>query len=73
MAMLYTVADINLVLAENGGQSVRTSFMSSNPYDYIRGGYYLDNASLFGGLNNVNLNCNFKRHTSGNRLANAHK
>lgn len=39
---------------------------SSNPYDYIRKGYYLDNAALFGGYDNVDYNSNF----SGNRTSN---
>lgn len=32
---------------------------SSNPYDYVRAGYYVDNASLFGGKNIVNFNSCF--------------
>lgn len=39
---------------------------SSNPYDYIRQGYYLDNAALFGGNDSVNYNSDF----SGNRTSN---
>ena len=31
---------------------------STNPYDYIRTGYYIDNAQFFGGKNNVDFNCN---------------
>ena len=48
--MLYTVVNINDVLADYGqaGCNVRSGFCSSNPYDYIRAGYYLDNAVLFG-------------------------
>ena len=71
--MLYTIININEVLADYGGNGGRRGYLSSNPFDYIRAGYYLDNASLFGGLNNVNYNCNFKRHTSGDRLVNADK
>ena len=56
----------------NGIKEQNTSaVMSTNPYDYIRAGYYLDNAVLFGGRNNVNYKCDFKRYSSGNRLADA--
>lgn len=64
--MLYTIADLNDVFYQehNRIQCRR----SSNPYDYIRTGYYLDNAALFGGTNNVSYNCNFPSNSSGNRL-----
>ncbi len=39
--------------------TINDTLRSSNPYDYIRQGYYLDNAALFGGKNYVNFNCNF--------------
>lgn len=41
---------------------------SSNPYDYIRPGYFLDNASLFGGKDNVDYNCNFSGYRTGSHL-----
>ena len=41
---------------------------SSNPYDYLRGGYYLDNAVMFGGKNIVNFNCRFSGYRSGTDL-----
>lgn len=64
--MLYTVVDLNSVFDDNKRrfECVR----SSNPYDYIRTGYYLDNASLFGGNNNVSFNCNFPGNTARNFL-----
>ncbi|MDE6413448.1 MAG: hypothetical protein K2K42_06150 [Eubacterium sp.] len=31
---------------------------SSNPYDYLRNGYFIDNASMFGGKNIVDYNSN---------------
>ncbi|MCM1285310.1 MAG: hypothetical protein NC213_06475 [Acetobacter sp.] len=43
----------------------KNEIRSSNPYDYIRNGYFLDNATLFGGNNNVNFNGNL----SGNRTS----
>lgn len=68
--MLYTVMNLDEVMGKPYGVK-SSAVMSSNPYDYIRAGYYLDNASLFGGENNVDYNCNFKRLASGNRLHNA--
>ena len=38
---------------------------SSNPFDYLRGGYFIDNAVMFGGKNIVNLNCHFPGNRSG--------
>lgn len=60
--MLYTVVDLNSVFYDNNRrfECVR----SSNPYDYIRTGYYLDNASLFGGNNHVSFNCNIPSNTA---------
>ena len=71
--MLYTIMNIDYVM-NNCGEGRRDAYApSTNPYDYIRAGYFLDNAALFGGKNNVNYNCNFKRLSSGYRLADADK
>ena len=68
--MLYTVMNLDEVMGKPYGVK-SASPLPSNPYAYIRAGYYLDNASLFGGENNVDYNCNFKRLASGDRLVNA--
>lgn len=54
--MLYTVVDVNDVFYKN--EMIISKPRSTNPYDYIRTGYYLDNAQFFGGKNNVDFNCN---------------
>ena len=41
---------------------------SSNPYDYIRDGYFLDNASMFGGNDNVDFNSNISGNRTGSNL-----
>lgn len=41
---------------------------SSNPYDYIRRGYFLDNASLFGGKNYVDFNSYIPGNRTGSHL-----
>lgn len=38
---------------------------SSNPYDYIRCGFCLDNASMFGGKDIVDYNSDFSGNRSG--------
>ena len=43
------IFDEKMIRAEN-------SLRSSNPYDYLRKGYYVDNASMFGGKDFVDLN-----------------
>ncbi len=54
--MLYTVIDVNDVFYKNNTTALKPR--STNPYDYIRTGYYIDNAHYFGGQNNVNFNSN---------------
>lgn len=69
--MLYTIADLNDVFHTDN--KWERCCRSSNPYDYIRAGYYLDNAALFGGYNNVSYNWSVPKHISGNRLDIANK
>ncbi|MDD6604123.1 MAG: hypothetical protein PUE73_07340 [Eubacteriales bacterium] len=66
--ILHTIVNPVDVYYPLGDCSTGNSVRSSNPYDYIRGGYYLDNATLFGGSNNVNLNCNFSGNIPSNHL-----
>lgn len=70
--MLYTVVDCNLIFSENGF-SVDKKCRSSNPYDYIRNGYFIDDAKLYGGQNDVNFNINYSGNSAGNMLYNANK
>lgn len=61
--MIYSIISENDIFYTPA--SAVNSIRSSNPYDYIRRGYYLDNASLFGGKDYVDFNCNFP----GNRTS----
>lgn len=65
--MLFTILDLNDVFHQNAEKI--ECCRSSNPYDYIRTGYYIDNAALFGGYNNVDFKCNnssdFAKHSLG--------
>lgn len=61
--MLWSVINEQDIFYNHNNFSACNSIRSSNPYDYVRAGYFVDNASMFGGNNFVNFNCNF----SGNR------
>lgn len=69
--MLYTIVDLNDVFRSN--DKIDRCCRSSNPYDYIRTGYFLDNAALYGGYNNVSYNCNIPKYIPSNRLDIANK
>lgn len=63
--MIYSIVSLDdIFYTEN---SVNHSIRSSNPYDYIRDGYYLDNV-MFGGENDVNFNSNISSHRTGSVL-----
>ena len=51
--MLYTIINLDDVYYNFENKITSGSAASSNPYDYIRHGYFIDNASLFGGIDNV--------------------
>ena len=53
--MLYTIVSIDDVLNQNLCVKCDERERSSNPFDYIRTGYFIDNAALFGGSNNVSF------------------
>ena len=67
--MLYTVISLDDIFY-NYDKRVQPC-RSSNPYDYLRSGYFLDNAELFGGENNVSYNCDISSHFSGANLYSA--
>ena len=54
--MLHTIIDYNDIFCENRIIN-NTAAFSTNPYDYIRKGYFLDIPSPLGGYNNVSINC----------------
>ncbi|MGN0459179.1 MAG: hypothetical protein ACI4IL_09435 [Eubacterium sp.] len=70
--MLHTIIDYNDIFY-NDINPKQNICRSSNPYDYIRLGYCIDNANLFGGKNNVSFNCCFSGNISDNMLDIAHK
>lgn len=65
--MLHSIIDYNDIFCSYTN-SMQGICRSSNPYDYIRSGYYLDNAELFGGKNNVSFNCDISSHISVSML-----
>lgn len=64
--MIYSIISENDVFYTP--VSVSNGIRSSNPYDYIRPGYYLDNASLYGGKDNVDFNCHFSGYRTGSDM-----
>lgn len=64
--MLYTIIAVDDVLADsNSYNNFAVAPRSTNPYDYIRSGYFLDVPDIHGGHNCVNCNCNFSGAVSG--------
>ncbi|MGN1420726.1 MAG: hypothetical protein ACI4XC_04355 [Eubacterium sp.] len=57
--MLWTIInEQDIFYSPTVSANTTNSVRSSNPYDYIRNGYYLDNGSLFGGKDNVGYKIN---------------
>jgi len=63
--MLWSVINEQDIFYNANSFSACNSVRSSNPYDYVCAGYFVDNASMFGGKNFVNLNCNFSGNGTG--------
>jgi hypothetical protein len=64
--MLWTVIDESDIF--RSPVCVNESIRSTNPFDYIQGGYTLDNAALFGGRNNVSFNSDISGFSAGAEL-----
>ncbi|MDD6620174.1 MAG: hypothetical protein PUE75_03705 [Eubacteriales bacterium] len=64
--MLWTIInEQDIFYSPTVSANTKNSVRSSNPYDYIRNGYYLDNGSLFGGKDNVGYKINISGVASG--------
>lgn len=61
------VSEGDIVGVQNAVSSNNTS-RSSNPFDYLCPGYYLDNASMYGGKNFVNFNSDISGYRTSNSL-----
>ena len=57
--MFWSIINENDILFDEKTIEATNSVRSSNPYDYLRTGYFIDNASMFGGKNFVDYNSNF--------------
>lgn len=66
--MIYTIVSLDDVfyVKDNATAAVNCA-RSSNPYDYIRDGFYLDNA-MNGGEDYVRFNGNFSSYRTSNIL-----
>lgn len=54
--MIWSVICEGDISASQNAVASNNSMRSSNPYDYLCPGYYLDNASMYGGKNFVSFN-----------------
>lgn len=57
--MFWSIINENDILFDEKNIEATNSVRSSNPYDYLRKGYFVDNASMFGGENIVDYNSRF--------------
>ena len=57
--MLHTIINLDDVFYNEKSYINSKNERSSNPYDYIRAGWFVDNSALFEGVNNVNINCDY--------------
>lgn len=70
--MIYSIVSLNdIFYNEKNYASNSVLLRSSNPYDYIRRGYFIDNASLFGGENNVDFKSNISSNSAGDNIRSA--
>lgn len=66
--MIYSVVSLDdIFYTQNKASAAVNSARSSNPYDYIRDGFYLDNA-MNGGEDHVRFNGNFSSYRTSNCL-----
>ena len=64
--MIWSVVCEGEIFASNSAFAAKSGgARSSNPYDYLRCGYFLDNASLFGGKNFVDFNSDISSNRPG--------
>ena len=70
--MLYSIISIDDIFYNEGSLATNSILpRSSNPYDYIRRGYYIENASLFGGENNVDFKSNISSYSTSSNIRTA--
>ncbi|MDE5965002.1 MAG: hypothetical protein K2G65_06305 [Eubacterium sp.] len=71
--MIYTIVSLDdIFYTEETASAAVNCARSSNPYDYIRDGFYLDNA-MNGGEDYVRFNSNFSSYRTSNSLGASNK
>lgn len=69
--MIYSIVSLqDIFYNPSSFSNPVNSLRSSNPYDYIRQGYFLDNAALYGGKNYVDYKGNITSNRTSNCLGN---
>ena len=68
--MIWSIVSNNDFFAQADAvrSSAENSLRSSNPYDYVRCGYFLDKASMFGGKDFVDYNSDISGDRAGVNL-----
>ncbi len=66
--MLWSVINETDIFFDKNSIITNDSVRSSNPYDYLRMGYFLDNASIFGGKDFVDFNSNISSNRSSDSI-----
>ena len=66
--MLWTIINEADVFYSPKSICENNAVRSSDPYSYIKTGYHLDNAGLFGGIDNVDFNINLSGYRAGSYL-----
>ena len=65
-AMLQTIISLNDVFRDENTNVKNYVYPSTNPYDYISDGYFIENRNIFGGDNNVSFKCDIYGNFAGN-------
>ena len=65
ITMLHTIINLDDVFYDERNYAFSEKSRSSNPYDYIRAGWFVDNADMFRGVYNVNFNSDYSGDISG--------
>ncbi|MBQ7203763.1 MAG: hypothetical protein IJS03_07095 [Eubacterium sp.] len=63
--MLFTIINLNDVFYSGDSAVKNNAERSTNPFDFIRMGWFLDNEEMFRGVNNVNLNFDYSSYFTG--------
>lgn len=64
--MLWTVVSSDDIFYSGNSITPQKNNFSTNPYDYIRKGWYLDNSVMYRGVNNADIKFDYSGDFTGN-------